>query len=64
MSFLLFTCSYNDPGLPRSRNVRDGFVEVLHMGFAKAPLCNWALWATSPLSACSAEALLQEWDQT
>jgi hypothetical protein len=25
MSFLLFTCSYNDLGLPWSRNVLDGF---------------------------------------
>jgi hypothetical protein len=39
MSFLLFTCSDNDPGLPWSRHVLDGFVEVLHMGVA-APLCH------------------------
>src|SRR5437899_11541860 len=48
MSFLLCTCSYNDPGLPWSRNVLDGFVDVLHMGVA-APLCHLALWATTLL---------------
>ena len=49
ISFLLGTCSYNDPGLPWSRNVLDGFLEVLHMSVAKAPLCNLALWATTPI---------------
>jgi hypothetical protein len=42
MSFLLFTSSYNDSGLPWSRNVLDGFVDVLHMGVA-APLCHLVL---------------------
>src|SRR5882762_187801 len=37
MSFLLYTCSYNDPGFPWSRNVRDGFVEDLPMGSQKYP---------------------------
>jgi hypothetical protein len=37
LSFLLCTCAYHDLGLPWSRTMRDGCVDVLPIGVA-APL--------------------------